>query len=151
MLNNKILAEVFTSLVTELADHRHIRLLFPRQNEEGAIKRALRKANIEYEKEGDWFLTDVGTRDATILKQILEAISFTEFYAQIDGHGPLPKKVSGLLDALENHYFVCLFSLYDESMEIFSKFLKEEEVLEAARQMGREKGFQVELGSREKN
>lgn len=143
MLDSQVLAQAFGSMVYRLTEGRSIRLLFPRGNQAGSVKRELKKIDVQWSKERKWLRVDAGSIPLPRLIQILEALSFAYFYADIGEKENGTRRPSSLLQDMQNRYFLIVFCLFDENIEILSRFLTSELVLKAAGEVGKEMGFEV--------
>ena len=142
------LARVFGAIVHTLAESRPVRLLFP--GDVKTIKRKLRQLNVETKEGRKSVWVELTYPHLPLLADVLEAAAFTTFYASVGGEEAVRslQTVRGseaalLLRKLGDHYFIAVFALYDESIELLSKFIPAEFVINAARETGAEAGIKV--------
>jgi len=142
------LARVFGSIVHRLAESRPVRLLFPRDVR--TIKRKLHQLGVETKEGRKSVWVEVTYPHLPLLAEVLEAGAFTAFYASVGGEEAVRSlqtirwsEATLLLRKLGDHYFVAVFALYDESVELLSKFVPAEFVINAVREVGAEAGIKV--------
>lgn len=142
------LVRVFGSIVHRLAEVRSIWVLFP--YDVGQVKRKLGALNIESRKERGTLAVEIASPHLPLLTQVLEAGASTTFYSLVEKEAGSPPPWTPPLTDLKllfkdfgQAYFLGVFSLYDESMELLSKFLPAEFIINAVREVGTEEGVQV--------
>ena len=140
-MSQKVHARIFWRIIYKLADGRTIRLLFP--YDVGVIKKKLSSLGVTAKKEGRWLWLDVDQLELSKLMEVLEEASFTTFYAQVDGVKVVSQKPVDLINSLKQQYFLVVFTLYDESMEILSLLLPSDSIMNIIRQVGLEENVKV--------
>lgn len=142
------LVRVFGSIVHRLAEVRSIWVLFP--YDVGQVKKKLGALNIESRKERGGLAVEIASPHLPLLTRVLEAGESTTFYSLVEKEAGSPSPripprtdLKLLFKNLGQAYFLGVFSLYDESMELLSKFLPAELIISAVREVGTEEGVQV--------
>lgn len=138
---NEDLARIFASVLGRLAAQRPINLLFPYDVIE--VARKLRTLNIEGRKENGALLIELAVTQFPMLSQILEQAAFTTFYGYANQMRPVPTKPSLLFENLDGVFFAAVFMLYDDSMELLSKAVKGEEIIDVVRDVAEGLGIRV--------
>ena len=147
-VSSRTLAELFGALLDSLAEQRPIQLVFSHDVRQAEQK--LEVLNLSSRKDRGSIRIEVALPHLPKLSRILEAGAFTTFYGYVDAGTTIPNESSvketmpgALFKSLDKYYFVCVFSLYDESMELISKALSEELVINALQSVGALKGISI--------
>jgi hypothetical protein len=140
-VGNEDLARIFGSVLGRLAGERHINLLFPYDVTEVAIK--LRRLNIEGNKENGALLIELTAPQFPMLLHVLEQAAFTTFYAFTNEMRPPPRNPSLLFENLDAICFAAVFTLYDDAIEVLSKAVKAEEIIDVVRDVAAGLGIPV--------
>jgi len=143
ILPSKNVAQVFSSILYKLAGGRPLIVLFP--DDLGEIKKKLKGLNISQKEKKGGLWIEVTSPDASSISQILEVTGFTTFYVQVKHETQVLEraingKVEDLFNRLEESYFVGVLTIYDESMEVISKFLPACIITNIVREVGTEAG-----------
>jgi hypothetical protein len=142
------LARVFGLILHKLAKERPINLLFPYDDRK--VQRNLKKINVQVGKEKRNLWVEIAPPHIPTLVKVLEAGAFTTFYGCVDGE--LGKQITGrdeengpdlLFKRAGQSYFLTAFSLFDEGLEIISKYLSAESVINTVQTVAAEEGIQV--------
>jgi hypothetical protein len=141
LLPLKVSARVFGMIIHRLSEGHTIRFLFP--YDVGQVKNRLSDLRVAAKKESGWLWLEITPLELPKLMQVLEAASFTTFYAQVNGEKVIPPKPTGLFDALKQTYFLVVFTLYDDSIEILSSVVPPDVIINCAREVGIKEGVQV--------
>lgn len=132
-------ARVFTALVHKLAGGRTITLVF--DDHPARVKRVLGALSIQATRAGRSLWVDLSPVDLALLVRVLEEVTFATFCAAVNGEKF--SRESDILRSLDQIYFAVIFEMYDDSMELLSKFVPAELVLNAVREVGAEEGIRV--------
>lgn len=141
MVSKKELVRIFGLIIQKLSAGKLVKFLFPYDIKE--VKKNLLRFNAKTKEEGSWLWLEIPSPQLSNLVQVLEAASFTTFYAQVDGVKVVPKEPSNLLNSLKQNYFLVVFTLYDESMEILSMHIPSDTIINVSREVGLEEKVKV--------
>lgn len=142
------IARTFGSVLHRLAKERPINLLFPYDVQQ--VESDLRNLKVPVRKENGNLWVEIAPPHIPMLVKVLEAGAFTTFYGRVDGE--LGKQSIGigkesgpglLFRRVGQHYFLAVFSLYDEGLELVSKQLPSEVVINTVQAVSAEEGIQV--------
>ncbi len=134
----KNLARLFGLIIHRLAGGRSISILFPYDIDK------IRKKISGLNSDGKWVRIEITSFEVSHLIQILEAASFTTFYAQVGGGKAIPRLPAHLFkDNLKQAQFLVVFTLYDESMEVLSIPIPSDTVMTIAREVASEEGVRI--------
>jgi len=143
------LARIFATIVSNLAEGRGIALLF--ENDLREVEKKLRSLRMEGKREGHRSLwVELPPPNLEGLSETLRLCAFTTFYGWVSsidlaGDRSLPKGASfrQAVRNLDEAYFLSVFTLYDESMELLSKAIPSEFIISAVREVGAAEGLRV--------
>lgn len=132
-------ARVFTALVDKLAGGRTITLVFG--DHPARVRRVLGALGIQAAIVGGSLWIDLSPVELALLVRVLEKVTLATFCAAVNGQEI--RRESDILRSLDRIYFAVIFEMYDDSMELLSKFVPAELVLNAVREVGAEEGIRV--------
>jgi hypothetical protein len=141
VLPNSSLARVFARVMHKLAKGRAINFFF--SSDLGEINRNFRDLGIKTNSRKKNLFVEVRAEDISLMERVLEAAAFTTFYGWIDGTEIMPEQTSFLFENLGTIELVAVFSLYDETVEIVSKLVPVDFVLQSVREVALEAGIEV--------
>lgn len=143
------LARIFATIVTNLAEGRGIELLF--ENDLRQVEKKLRSLRMKGKKEGHRSLwIELPSPSLFELTESLRLCAFTTFYGWVPSGGlggarSMPEGASFRLAVrhLEEAYFLSVFTLYNESLELLTKAIPSEFIISAVREVGAAEGLRV--------
>lgn len=141
LLASRELARVFGSIIQKIAGARSACFFFP--YDLGEVKTKLQNHNIELTKGKGGGLVKIPSQNLSSLVEVLETSAFTTFYAWVGGQDTIPDKPELLFENLDVNDLVVVLSLYDESVELLSKLVPVEVVVNIIHEVGAEIGIQV--------
>src|SRR5208283_5994712 len=101
-------SQFFSMIIQKLANNRTIRFHFPSHTKE--VQKKLNRLDIKGQGTKKWLWFGINSPQYQILVDILNAVSFTAFYAQVDGDKELPTTTDDLFNNLRQNYAVIAFS-----------------------------------------
>ena len=143
--NSNEMESVFCSIIVKLAQEREISFVFP--YDMGKVASELQNLNVRASKTKGWLVVEAPSWDLPLISGISAAASFTTFYAIVDGVKCQSDKLADMFNKLGSYYFMVVFTHYDESIEILSRYIDNKTIEQVVIAVGTEKDVRTVIES----
>lgn len=124
-------SQFFALIMQKFVNGHTLRLFFPHHTNE--VKKKIIHLDIQGQGTKRWLWFEIIPTNFPILVDILKAVSFTHFYAKIDGDSNISTTTENIFNRIKQSYVFFAFDLFDDSIEIFSASISDTEIINIAR------------------